>query len=131
MRSRKIYLAARYPRMQEMKKHAKQLRAAGHQVTAQWVDGAEEEMPRVVSALMDWHDVERSNLVVSFTEPYRSANVGGGRHVEFGFAYALGIENWIVGEQETIFHCLPEIRQFSSFEAVLQALKDHQKTEQN
>jgi hypothetical protein len=102
--------------------YANRLRELGCEITAQWVDGSEEGQPLTENAIMDFEDVMRADLVVSFTEPYGSKNKGGGRHTELGMAYALGIDNWIIGEREQIFHHLPEIRQFDSFEDVVQEL---------
>lgn len=120
---RKIYLAARWPRMNEMAGYALQIEGLGHEITAQWVFNAEAGKTREENALMDFRDVSRSDLVVSFTHPRGSMQTGGGRHTEFGLAAAWDIENWIVGEREQIFHHLPDVLQFDTFEQVLDKLR--------
>lgn len=112
---RKIYLANMYSKRQETAEYAKQLTNAGHIVTAQWLTGKEETQPKRANAVMDFDDVERSDLLICFTQPYGSVNKGGGRHTELGLALAWGIETWIVGEREQIFHWHPVIKQFDNW----------------
>src|SRR5213076_749243 len=40
----KIYLAARYSRHVEMQGYAKQLRAAGYEITSRWINGSHQVM---------------------------------------------------------------------------------------
>ncbi len=116
---RKIYLANMYSKRLETAEYAEQLTKVGHMVTAQWLTGKEETQPKRENAIMDFDDVKRCDLLICFTQPYGSKNKGGGRHTELGLALAWGIETWIVGEREQIFHWHPEVKQFDSwFEAV-------------
>lgn len=119
----RVYIAARWKRMQEMKGHAETLRQDGHTVTARWVDGQEAGLTRECNAIMDYGDVAAADALVTFTEPYGSANVGGGRHVEFGMAYALGKPCVLIGPREVIFHHLPGVWQFDDFESARAFLK--------
>lgn len=91
----RIYLAARYARMKEMRQYANKLRLRGHIVTSQWVDGAEESRKEetskaVAAAHMDIEDVKSADTIIFFGEPRGSSNRGGGRWFELGLAYALG-----------------------------------------
>lgn len=115
----KIYLASRYSRREEMEGYANRLIEAGFEVVSRWVYGGEEGKTDEEIALFDLEDVERADLVLSFTEPYRSSNIGGGRHVEFGYALALGILVDIVGEKETVFHHHPKVHQWKSIDEFL------------
>jgi nucleoside 2-deoxyribosyltransferase len=112
----RIYLAARYGRREEMESYAKLLAEDGHEITATWVYGGEEGLSEADIAQLDYKDVERSNLVVGFTDPFGSSNTGGARHFELGLGFALGAATYIVGEREIVFHHLPEIEQFDTFE---------------
>lgn len=93
----KIYLAARYARMQEMQRYANSLRMKGHIITSQWIDGAEErsedkgdESLAQKAARMDISDVLSADTIIFFGEPRGSTNRGGGRWFELGLAYQAG-----------------------------------------
>jgi hypothetical protein len=116
MKKRKIYLAARYSRKDEMAILADRLKDDGHEITSKWNYGNEAGMSREAVALMDYEDVERADTLVLFTERLGSYNRGGGRHFEFGEAYALNKDCFVVGEQEHVFCHLPKVIQFNSFE---------------
>jgi hypothetical protein len=111
----KIYLAARFSRLDEMRKYADELKEDGHEITSSWNYGGEEGLTFTDIALLDVRDVLSADAVVSFTEPYGSSNVGGGRHVEFGVALAAKKKLFIVGEREQVFHWWPTIVQFPQF----------------
>lgn len=101
----RIYLAARYGRRLEMLALASRLREQGHEITSRWLEGETEECEEW--AVRDAEDVARAEILVFHAEPHRSSNVGGGRHWEFGYAWALGRVCIVVGERETIFCHLP------------------------
>lgn len=106
----KIYTAAKYGRMGEMKRFGEIIRAAGHETTARWVDGAEETLEeKAEGALMDVADVQRADVLFFFAQPKGSLNTGGGRHFEFGYAFAQGKRCIVIGEHETIFCHLPGV----------------------
>ena len=137
----RIYLASRFSRREEMLGHAEVLASLGHEVVSRWVFGAHEivgkggedtaypEEQRADFAAHDIADVERADIVLSFTEePRKPSTNRGGRHVEFGYALALGkrrgIAVGIVGPRENVFHCLPEVKQFNSFDDFLSVLTE-------
>lgn len=62
-----------------------------------------------MAALADLEDVRRSDVVLVFTEEAGALGRGrGGRHVEFGFAYAKGKPIAVIGSNENIFcHLVP------------------------
>ena len=129
----KVYLASRYSRFEEMQGYRRELEAAGYVVTSRWIDGdhqiddaglsaeakAEE---RTRFATEDCADLNAADLVISFTESPRSSNSRGGRHVEFGMAFAHGKRLIVVGHRENVFHCLPNVEFFSSWAEVRTAL---------
>jgi len=123
-RPRRIYLAARYSRHNEMRAVRDVLLALGYEVTSRWIDqhnGTLEQSytPAKLNAdpdecavlgQHDLDDLKAADTVISFT----SVDGGGkgGRHVEHGFALGLGKQVIICGPRENIFHTLPQIRWF-------------------
>jgi len=128
----KIYLASRYSRLQEMQLIANELQTAGHEIVSRWVQGnhqiddedlnpvcwqksrqvgysAHRDNERARFAIEDWEDLHQADVLVCFTEPPRSTNSRGGRHVEFGIALSLRLRVIIVGPRENVFHCLPAV----------------------
>ena len=131
----KIYLAARYSRREELLAYKADLEAKGHTVSARWllgehqahpgalkVESAEDTMPPESRAFAedDVADIERADLLVAFSEPPRSGNSRGGRHVEFGMAFAWGIPLCVVGPAENVFHTLHDISRFDTWAACLE-----------
>ena len=130
----KIYLAARYSRHKELQKYAHQLISQGHDITSRWIWGDHQIDDKGLSleakrsererfAKEDFEDLIQSDLVLSFTEEPRSSNSRGGRHVEYGLALALKKICWVVGPRENVFHCLPWIPVFDSFNDANKSLK--------
>jgi hypothetical protein len=71
----------------------------------------------------DVADVSAADLVLSFTEPPRSAlGNRGGRHVEFGLGLGLGKQLIVVGHRENLFHWLPCVKFFDSWAAAKESL---------
>ncbi|MDP2652579.1 MAG: nucleoside 2-deoxyribosyltransferase [Candidatus Omnitrophota bacterium] len=130
-----IYLAARYSRREELLAYKADLEAIGHTVPARWllgehqvhdgaleVEAATESMPDVARLFAedDVADLQAADLLIAFSEPPRaSGNSRGGRHVEFGMALAWGKPIIIVGPAENVFHTLPQIRRWESWEALM------------
>jgi len=70
----------------------------------------------------DFSDVISADLVISFTEPPRSSANRGGRHVEFGIALAKGSKVIVVGHRENIFHWLPMVEFYKTWEEAKSSL---------
>jgi nucleoside 2-deoxyribosyltransferase len=107
----KLYLAALYSRRDEMEICADYLKNCGFEITSSWVYGAEENEGRTreQNAIMDLEDVDKADIVLSFTHPRGTLTTGGGRHVEFGYAHAKGKQQVLIGERENVFHYLPNV----------------------
>lgn len=101
----KIFLAGRYGRRIEIQKHADDLIAIGHQVVSTWHNFAREDLDaKFRFRILDDEtraraaSIARDNLTemmeasdfIFFTEAPDEAWPGGGRHVELGFAIAIG-----------------------------------------
>lgn len=125
---KRIYLAARYGRREELSEYAAQLRGLGFEVTSHWLNGeheAQDQTPhplvRRQFALEDWADLMAADTCIAFTEqpgdvPGRSR---GGRHVELGAALASGHRILIVGPQENVFCCLPQVEGYATWSDAL------------
>lgn len=111
-----------YGRMLEMREYGEELKKAGHEITARWIYGNEEDQEREESAIMDYDDVKAADCIVKFAQPYGSLNKGGGRHTELGLALAWGKRCIVVDNKEQIFHWLPQIEYYASWPEVLKVL---------
>ena len=129
----RIYLASRYSRFRELQGYRSELEKSGHTVTSRWINGDHQisdaglseqakESERIRFAHEDLADLICADCIISFTEPPRSSNSRGGRHVEHGVGIALCKRVIVVGHCENVFHCLPEIEFFSTFEEALCAI---------
>lgn len=124
----RVYLAARYSRLEEMQAVREQLRELGYEVTSRWVNGdhqAENDDPLLMRefAIDDLADLRRADMVISFQETPRQPSTNrGGRHVEFGYALAMGKVLYAVGPLEHVFTALPEVHHYASWPDLLQHL---------
>ena len=132
MRQKRIYLASKFARRDEMRAIALDLERTGFAVTSRWLASTAPLTPDDLDpaglggqlAVMDFEDLKMSDLCVAFTEEEKQTSRGrGGRHTELGMAIGLGIEVMIVGPREHVFHALPIIRQFPDWEAARQSLE--------
>ena len=106
----RVYLAGRYSRREELRTHAAELELAGHTVTSRWLVG-HDELDDALCAIVDYSDISRAQVLVSFGEAPRT-RTRGGRHVEFGIALAKGLYVFHVGPREHVFHHLAEVAWF-------------------
>lgn len=134
-----VYLAGPYAARDTLAAYAHELMDVGYRVRCRWLDGTHElgpEGPAVEAARADrirWaredlQDVGGADILVSFTaaavlpvtEQHRGKS--GGRHIETGYALALGKKVILVGEPENVFHWLPEVERHTDWHAALIAL---------
>lgn len=119
----KVYIAAMFGKRAQIRDyHARVLAEAGHEVTARWLTEDEPPGSEQASAVKDLADVARADAVVLVTNPVGTKYSGGGRHVEFGYALALGKVCITVGEHETIFQYLPQVTVCSTIGAAVDYL---------
>ena len=131
----KVYLAARFSRREEMRRHAEELLGLGHEVTAQWVVGRAEashhpdrvsghtEAYEAIVSVEDLKDVADADCIICFSEQPRSTNTRGGRHVEFGLAVAGEKRIILVGPRENVFHFLPQVEHFADWAGLREVLE--------
>lgn len=131
----KVYLASRYSRFKEMQGYATELKKMGYEVTSRWIQGNHkmskgsstqaEKKERIRFANEDKKDLNKSDIVICFTEEPRTTNTRGGRHVELGMAIAWEKEVYIIGYKENVFCCLPDVTFFKQPEEILKYLSDN------
>jgi hypothetical protein len=109
----KLYLAARYERREEIAK----IRVEGHEIVSRWLTGSHDSMDSADAAAEDLADVASADALVLFADPPGIFSRGG-RHVEFGYALALGKEIWVVGGPENVFQHLPQVRRLPDAESL-------------
>lgn len=135
----KIYLCAAYERRNEMQGVAECLQAMfKHDITSSWVRTRPNKSGNLLSglgavdfaentdycghfALQDLEDIRQADTIVAFTDGEKAR---GGRHVEFGYAAALGHRLILVGPRETLFHTLPYVEWFPSWPSLVMAMAD-------
>jgi nucleoside 2-deoxyribosyltransferase len=96
------------------------LEAFGHEVTSTWLRQADDDTND--SAVMDLHDVTRAEALVLLNPREFQHSGTGGRHVEFGYALALGKPLVIVGMRSNVFHQLNHVVRVHADREILNAL---------
>lgn len=123
----KVYLASRYSRGGELVLYASILRDKGLVVTSRWLEGNHQIEDDELSddakrkakahfATEDFEDVLAADVVISFTEAPRQTNSRGGRHVELGIALGAKKTCIVIGPHENVFHLLPQVHHYASWE---------------
>jgi nucleoside 2-deoxyribosyltransferase len=117
----KIYLAAMYQWMDKMKIEREKYRAAGFEITADWIESDEVNQARShnENATLDLAGIDNADVFVLYTLPVGTMFSSGGRMTELGYAIALNKRIIIVGERENVFCHLDNIVEFSTTEDVI------------
>ena len=112
----KIYIAGMYSRRMWLLEIAKMFDAAGHEITARWLNGDEEKpgMTQRDKGQMDVDDMAAADVVILFSTPkamFKEPGEGtsGGRHFEFGLARGLRKKMILVGPPESVFHAIAQV----------------------
>lgn len=120
----KLYLAGQYAKRDLLKQYAIELEDIGIVVTSRWLMedkplntkiGDDTEDFYRETATVDLEDIDTADGVVFFSEDPHVGIPRGGRHVEFGYGLAKGKLMWTIGPRENIFHFLPEIKNYPTF----------------
>jgi nucleoside 2-deoxyribosyltransferase len=129
-------MAGRVSKRHILQVWADDLEAKGFEVVSRWsmrnsdhvAPGMKSEKAapseRVRFAREDLEDIDACDIMVCLMEEPRNDSRGG-RHVEFGYALARDKAIYIVGEKETVFHELPQVAAFTTWELCLNALTLH------
>jgi hypothetical protein len=147
----RIYLAARYPRREELCGYRDQLAVRGHQVTSRWLAGENQltadggvlgaqgeawfesgapqaARTRVLYARRNLADIGAAQLFLAFTEDLAAGippgAARGGRHAELGYAIGRPMPVAVAGPRENLFCHLPEVTWFPGWAGFLAACDD-------
>jgi hypothetical protein len=117
----KVYIAAPYPLRDEAVVVMHALEAAGHIITSRWLKAPDELNDE--HARKDLDDVANAEVLLAMNAAGWE-NIGtGGRHVELGYALALGKKIVMIGERSNIFHHLRVVFQVTTLEEAVEWLK--------
>jgi nucleoside 2-deoxyribosyltransferase len=119
-----VYLAGRYSRKNELRECAAELEACDYPITSSWLkehydpnvqlkEITDEDNRKI--AEQDVFDIERAEAMVFFAEDQDAQPPRGGRHVELGYALALGLKLFVIGAKENIFHFLPCVKVYPTW----------------
>lgn len=138
---KRVYLAARYSRAEELRGYRDQLKALGVEVTSRWIDHHDATLEKSLTpeqlaahpivgaayAQADIEDLLLSDTLIAFTE---TGGGKGGRHVELGLGLAKRIGGGssycviVIGPRENIFTTLPYVEHYDAWEAFLNRVVD-------
>jgi hypothetical protein len=128
----RVYLAAQFARRKELREYREILHSNGITVTSRWLDDTswlshklsdftdEDNKKR---ACDDIDDISHSDVIIFFSENPTVGVVRGGRHVEFGYAWATGKDIYVLGPKENIFHTLDNVFHYDTMKEVIDVLK--------
>jgi len=127
----RVYLAAQYPRRNEMRTVAGILHANNIDVTSRWIfldtaplDSSLNDLTpneNLLEAYRDRNDIDAADTLVFFAE---DPNVGfprGTRMVEFGYAMGKGKRLIVISGPENVFQYFPEVVHYASLGDFLDA----------
>jgi len=118
----KIYLAACFEQQAEVRTKANQLANLGIECVSRWrFEEGNNTMGNAECARMDLEDIRAADMFVVLTD---QTSPSGGKHVETGYAIALGKPVMIVGRKENVFHNLPQIMQMETWADALSRLEE-------
>ncbi len=118
----KFYLAGKYDRRLELSVIADILKAQGHEVQAEWLDGshvATSHEEKLKYANVDFADIDACSHLVMFNLPVYDPEMSPGRHVELGYALAKGKHCSVVGAGDSVFYA--KTLRFQTVEDFLEA----------
>jgi nucleoside 2-deoxyribosyltransferase len=105
----KIYIAAPYPLKKQAVHLKHRLESMGWTVTSRWLVEEQRGMSND-HARGDLEDVAAADVLLAFHPEEWHTRGTGGRHVEFGYALALGKQMVLLGQPTNNFHYLDYIR---------------------
>jgi nucleoside 2-deoxyribosyltransferase len=130
-----FYLAAGFSRKDEIAQKSIALKEVGIGVTSTWP--WEDAAPKSTLAEVgdkyllkhgskDIKEIEAADGVILFTQDPLKPFVRGGRMHEFGYAHGKGKRLIVCGPRENIFHYLPNVEVFETFDELITALSQEE-----
>jgi len=118
----RVYIAAPYPIRDVAIALMRRLEVSGCEVTSTWLkapDKLSDEFARV-----DLADVARADVLIALNPDGWQERGTGGRHVEFGYALALGKPILLIGQRANIFHHLSTVKAVEDWEDLAKHVKN-------
>lgn len=110
----KVYIAAPYQERDYAITVMLALEARGIAVTSRWLKSPDELADQF--AREDLADVASADWLLALNPPAYANKGTGGRHVELGYALALGKRIALVGDKTNIFHYISDIVRVDNFD---------------
>lgn len=126
----KVYLAAQYPRRDEMRHVAKLLRENNILVTSRWLSETASlgshlneatNAENLSAAIHDRADIDAADTLVLFAEDPTVGFPRGTHHVEFGYAMGKGKRLVVINGPENIFQYFPEVIHYFTLQDFLES----------
>jgi hypothetical protein len=128
-----VYLAAAWTEQERMQGYRRILERLGFSITSRWIDHTDKQVMHaaeiahdpdaaLLGATEDVEDIADADGVIFFHDV---PSTSGGRHVEFGLALGAGKSIIIVGPRENVFHSLPGVEQFDTWDQLLTFLRSN------
>lgn len=122
-----VYIAAPYPMREVAAEWGRRLLLDGYTVTSEWL-WVDEDQPDHTSrrsyAEKDLRHVAAADALILMTNVRGDRSGSGGRHVEFGYALALGKRLIVCGDLESVFHHLEGVSHALTFDDARVALAE-------
>jgi len=123
--ARSFYIAAHSQNYAWLLKQ--ELERRRHNVTARWIDEAtfarkNDDAARSAGAVMDLEDVLAGKDGLILLAETEGHTVPGGKHVEMGYALALGYPVYVIGSRENTLQWHPGVTWFQSVQGFLESL---------
>jgi nucleoside 2-deoxyribosyltransferase len=128
----KFYLAAGFSRKEEIAAKSCQLVGIGVGVTSTWptekvnpnhsLNDVSDEYLRIHGE-KDIREIDEADGVILFTQECTKPFVRGGRMHEFGYAHGRGKRLIVCGPRENIFHYIPGVEVFPTWNELVTALE--------
>lgn len=120
-----IYIAAPFQLRTVAMVLLERLEYEGYTVTSDWLRGPVLSDEQAVTQLDHLGDIDRSDALV-LLNPSEWADAGtGGRHTEFGYAFARRKDLFVVGARTQVFHHKPNVKVVTQPELLVAALRMH------
>lgn len=110
----KYYISAPYPCRDDAIEVMHKLEALGHTITSRWLKSPDELADE--HARKDLADVAEADVLLALNYAGWENKGTGGRHVELGYAIALGKRIVLVGARSNIFHYLSDVMVVANIE---------------
>lgn len=123
---KKVFLAARYSRRQELRLYAQLLANCGVQVTSRWIWSDDpcfdtlELTSKEMLCMSDVNDLLDADSLILFNPKGRN----GGCDAEFGMSIVLQLEKYIVGPRSHLYTYWPGTKYYPDFTSLLYDIRN-------